>query len=424
MADYLGIDIGTSGVRAILINDQARQLGIAARPLPGSRQQDGMLYQRPQDWWQAVRACLEELSARHDMSGLAGICVDGTSGTTLLCDAKARPLTPALMYNDRRPDAFVMQLRQYCPPDSLACNAGSALAKAWWLIDHYRPAAGYYIMQQADWILAMLRCQSGISDWNNALKLGYDAAACRWPGWMSALPWDHASLPQVIQPGAPVADISPVQASYFGLPADVRLHAGTTDGVAAFIASGARLPGDAATSLGTTLVLKLCTGKAVNDNRYGVYSHRLDDKRWLAGGASNSGGAVLRMLFSDEELVKLSDDMDCEHETGLHYYPLVQNGERFPIADADFAPVMQPVPRDRRIFLQAVFEGIADIERRGYRLLEELGADPVSSIRTTGGGAVNPSWKRIRERVVGKPLHPALHTEAAYGSALLAADRL
>jgi sugar (pentulose or hexulose) kinase len=82
---------------------------------------------------------------------------------------------------------------------------------------------------------------------------------------------------------------------------------------------------------------------------------------------------------------------------------------------------MQPRPADRATYLQGIFEGIARIEKQGYDLLEKLGADPVISIRSAGGGAMNPVFTRIRERILKRPLMKADNIDAAYGSALLAA---
>lgn len=91
------------------------------------------------------------------------------------------------------------------------------------------------------------------------------------------------------------------------------------------------------TSLGSTLAIKLLSTKRVDDARYGVYSHRLDDK-WLVGGASNTGGAILRQLFSDEQLERLSQEINPMVASPLDYYPLLTSGERFPIADPNLAP--------------------------------------------------------------------------------------
>lgn len=91
------------------------------------------------------------------------------------------------------------------------------------------------------------------------------------------------------------------------------------------------------TSLGSTLAVKLLSTSRIDDARYGVYSHRLDDK-WLVGGASNTGGAVLRQIFTDEQLEHLSEQIDPMKTSPLDYYPLPTVGERFPVADPNMAP--------------------------------------------------------------------------------------
>lgn len=89
--------------------------------------------------------------------------------------------------------------------------------------------------------------------------------------------------------------------------------------------------------MGSTLAVKLLSTNRIDDARYGVYSHRLDDK-WLVGGASNTGGAVLRQIFTDEQLENLSEHIDPMKACLLDYYPLPRVGERFPVADPKMAP--------------------------------------------------------------------------------------
>lgn len=89
--------------------------------------------------------------------------------------------------------------------------------------------------------------------------------------------------------------------------------------------------------MGSTLAIKLLSTTRIEDARFGVYSHRLDDK-WLVGGASNTGGAVLRQIFTDEQLVKLSEQINPMEASLLDYYPLQTIGERFPVADPNMAP--------------------------------------------------------------------------------------
>jgi sugar (pentulose or hexulose) kinase len=227
------------------------------------------------------------------------------------------------------------------------------------------------------------------------------------------------TLPEVFAPGAPVAPLTEAVLAETGLPTGTLAVAGTTDSTAAVMATGLLGVGDAVTSLGSTLVLKVVGEGSVSVPQFGVYSHRLGDL-WLIGGASNTGGAVLRRFFDDEQLRRLSAGIDPDRPSGLDYYPLAAPGERFPVNDPGFAAQLTPRPADDCVFLQGIFEGIARIEHRGYGLLRELGAPQVRRVITVGGGAANSAWTRIRQRLLGVPVAAAAHQEAAYGAARLA----
>jgi sugar (pentulose or hexulose) kinase len=264
----------------------------------------------------------------------------------------------------------------------------------------------------------LLTGKPGITDYHNALKSGYDVENLAWPDWVTALPGGHWQQ-KVLSPGEAIGTVSPESAKHFNLNPACVVRAGTTDSIAAFIASGASRPGEAVTSLGTTLVLKLLSAKRVDDPASGVYSHRFG-KLWLAGGASNSGGGVLKQYFSSEELIALSAVIDPDQPSGLDYYPLPKPGERFPINDPQLLPRMEPRPKDDAMFLHGLLESMAKIEAMGYRKLEELGASPLKQVITAGGGAQNETWRRIRENLLGVPVTTALHSEAAIGTAQLA----
>ena len=230
-------------------------------------------------------------------------------------------------------------------------------------------------------------------------------------------------LPDVVAPGTPLGVVAAAVAQRYGLRSDTWVVAGTTDSTAAFIATGARLPGEAVTSLGSTLVLKVISDQPVSAPEYGVYSQPLGS-RWLIGGGSNSGGAVLRHYFTDAAMADLSARLQPERGTGLDYYPLPAPGERFPVNDPRMQPRLSPRPDDDAVFFQGLLEGMARIERDGYRRLAALGAPWPSRVYSVGGGAKNAAWNTIRARLLGVPLTPPPHTAAAYGAALLAARTL
>ena len=222
-------------------------------------------------------------------------------------------------------------------------------------------------------------------------------------------------LPKVVRAGVAIGRIGKA-AIALGLPENTYAHAGTTDGCAAFLATGAHQIGDAVTSLGSTLVLKIASSNPVNAPQFGVYSHRVGNL-WLAGGASNTGGAVVRHLFGDARLEILTRKINTDHSTGLDYYPLLKPGERFPISDPGYAPRLEPRPADDAIFFQGILEGIAAIEELGYRQLANLGAPQLRSVRSVGGGAGNMAWREIRQRKLGVLFLDSLSEDAAAGAA-------
>ena len=416
---YVGVDLGTSGCRAIAIDRQGHSIAEARAALPASRHPTpGASEQDPQTWWPAVTRVLGRLASQ--ASGrIRAIAVDGTSSTLLLCDEHGAPCSPALMYDDTRARDQAQAIDAVAPPDSPARGAGSALAKLLYLLEQAHDTTPAHALHQADWIAGRLGAGYGIADENNVLKLGYDPVAGQWPAWLQAFPMVSPLLPEVRPVGGVTGWIAPEVAASLGLPDDVLLVAGTTDSNAATLAAGISQAGDAVTSLGSTLVLKIYSDHPIASARYGVYSHRIGG-RWLAGGASNSGGAVLRQFFSDTELTALSKRIDPDRPTGLDYYPLPGIGERFPFSDPDRQPRMQPRPASDHAFLQGLFEGIAAIEAAGYHRLADLGAPYPRRVLSSGGGAKNRVWQRIRARALGVPVVPAMHGEAAYGTALLA----
>ena len=408
MKYYLGIDFGTSAARAIALDEQTVCVHCE---YPFS--------QAAPDWsvWQRTLLLLLEKIPQEIRQQTRAIAINGTSATVLLCDAQGKPVTSPLMYNDGR-EAIITELKQIAPANHPVLSATSSLAKLlWWSRQSvYREAA--YFLHQADWLAFLLHGRLGISDYHNALKLGYDVKQLGYPDWLKQLSV-FPLLPEVLPPGTPVGEVRTEIAQLFSFPPGCLVCTGTTDSIAAFLASGANVPGEAVTSLGSTLVLKLLSRTCVEESRYGIYSHRLGDL-WLAGGASNTGGAVLRHFFSDDELARLSEQINPQQVSTLDYYPLLKPGDRFPINNPQLPPKLTPRPDDPVQFLHGLLESMARIEAQGYRLLQNLGATALTQVYTAGGGAKNATWSRIRDRCLGVPVQASAQTAAAYGTALLA----
>jgi sugar (pentulose or hexulose) kinase len=410
MTFYLGIDFGTSGARAIVIDDRAQIVAQMRYP-----------WQEATDWLNCWEQALWGLLAgipgdvRRQIKACA---INGTSSTVLLTDAQGQPVERPLLYNDGRGAAVLEQLSKIAPANHTVLSATSSLAKLLWMQQLPGFKNARYLLHQADWLAFLLHGKLGISDYHNALKLGYDVEKLAYPDWLEQMQIP-IQLPRVLAPGTLIGELSSEVVARFGLPADCLVCAGTTDSIAAFLASGAKLPGEAVTSLGSTLVLKLLSHTRIEDARYGIYSHRLGDL-WLTGGASNTGGAVLRKFFTAAELVQLSGEIDIHQETRLDYYPLLQPGDRFPINDPYLPPRLEPRPDSKKEFLHGLLASMARIEAQGYELLQKLGSEQLTCVYTAGGGAANTTWSAIRHKYLQVPVLTSVNTEAAYGTALLA----
>lgn len=414
---FIGIDLGTSGCRAMAIDAQARIQGTARVSLATPQQQGKACRQQPAVWWEAVCEVLTQLSSQIPAHQVQAIAVDGTSATLLLTDAQGEPLGEALLYKDASCQAQARDIQMVAPADSPARSATGSLAKLLYLYQQHPQAR--HALHQADWISNRLAGKYAVSDENNCLKLGYEVSQSAWSAWLQQLDFPDYLLPEVVPPGIAYATLRAALARRWGFPVATKIVSGTTDSTAAFLATGAEQVGDAVTVLGSTLVLKILSDTAINAPEYGIYSHRLGE-RWLVGGASNSGGAVLLQYFSAEQLAAMTPQLKPEQPTGLDYYPLPAVGERFPVADPQLVPRLTPRPSDDVRFFQGLLEGLSKIEQQGYARLRELGAPALQTVRTVGGGAKNAAWQHMRQAQLGVPVLAAQQTEAAYGAALLA----
>jgi D-ribulokinase len=408
---YLGLDFGTSGARAVVIDEVAHIHTQVQYPWATA---DAELVT---SWQKALFTLLAQIPEAL-RRGMRAIAINGTSSTVLLCDGDGNPVDAPLLYNDARGSSVLEELRNIAPPNHTVLSATSSLAKLRWMMQLPSFGEARYFLHQADWLAFLLHGQLGISDYHNTLKLGYDVEKLQYPEWLEALQIP-IQLPKVLTPGSPIGVIRSEISQQFLFPSNCLVCAGTTDSIAAFLASGAKSLGEAVTSLGSTLVLKFLSRTRVEDARYGIYSHRLGDL-WLTGGASNTGGAVLREFFSNAELENLSREIDASKASPLDYYPLLKVGERFPINDPNLSPRLTPRPENPVEFLHGLLESIARIETQGYGLLQKLGADSLTHVYTAGGGAKNPTWTAIRQRNLKVPVTSSTNTEAAYGTALLA----
>jgi sugar (pentulose or hexulose) kinase len=352
------------------------------------------------------------------------MAVDGTSGTLLLCRSDGSLasglLAAALPYHQACPEraetaaALVGEAGAHTP----AASASGSLARALHLLDQAGAAAEpgpWLLRHQADWLMGWLLGNWRWGEEGNNLRLGWDQHQRRWMGRLADQPWSTA-LPEICPSGEPLGRLGGEAAAALSLPAACTVVAGSTDASAAVLAADLQA-GDGAAVLGTTLVLKQFSDRPLQGP--GLSCQRVAG-RWLVGGASNAGAGVLRRFFSDEQLVELSRQIDPRRSSGLALRPLPRVGERFPIDDPRLEPQLEPRPVSDALYLQALLEGLAEIERAGWQRLEQLGAPPVQRVISLGGGARNPQWRALRQRLLGRPVINRPQCTAAQGMARLA----
>ncbi|HYH31696.1 MAG TPA: FGGY family carbohydrate kinase [Pseudonocardia sp.] len=425
---WLGVDLGTQGVRAVLVDGAGEVLGSGSAPLRHDVRDGDRHEQDPAEWWAATCSATRQALAERGGRAVGGVSVDSTSGTLVVQDAQGRAAGPALMYDDRRAAAEAV-LAQDTGAELWASlgyrmQASWALPKVVWLAARRAVPDGHRLAHQADHVGARLAGHPVPTDWSHALKTGYDLLGDAWPtAVLDRLGVDPAVLPPVVAPGERVAVVSYAAAEESGIPAGTPIVAGMTDGCAAQVATAALAPGRWCSALGTTLVLKGSTPELLHDPTGAVYCHRNPDGGWLPGGASSTGAGVLADELPGTDLDALTS---CARERGVPAgatYPLAGRGERFPFVadDATGFDEGRPAGADPVTRLQRVAHGVAYVERLAFDVLAGLGADVSGPVVATGGASRNDWWTQLRADVLQRPVAVPEHAGSAIGSAVLAA---
>ncbi len=406
---FLGIDAGTSGVRALAAAWHGSVIAKATAPL-SARRCGSHHEQEPAAWWSALclvtRRVMQDLPAAEQLRAVA---VTGTSGTLVCTSKAAEPLRPALMYDDTR------GISEATWPNR---SPSLAIAKAGWIRRH-EPAVfarTARFMSQAGWLSGCLSGDFGMIDYSNALKMGYELVYDRWPDWIG--PDILHRLPAVVAPGAPIGVVSARAAAATGLPEGLPVVAGATDGTAAAIASGLR-EGSYNVTLGTTLVFKgLTATMPTADGRY--YCHKLPGGLWLPGAASNTGASWIAAHFPGAPPADWDREAAPLLPSQYLAYPLVGRGERFPFERPNAEGFIEQCAVGP-VAYAACLQGTAFIERLGLEELDALLPPGTGEVFATGGGCQSDVWLQCRADVTGRVYHRSACLETALGAAIVAA---
>lgn len=430
---FIGIDIGTQGVRASVLLADGRLCASRSHSFLTEQLRMNRREQNPELWWQSVVICLQQIATDLRKKGesiwIHALTVSSTSGTVIPLDKHYHPLNPAIMYSDPR-SAKSAEVCRSVALDSAAgryraFSSSSGLSKMVWF-NHTYPELAEKVrlwVHAADYIVGRLSGVWGVTDETNSLKTGYDLETGAWPDYISnRLHIPVITLPRVVRTGTVIGQIAPKIAEQVGLPESVLVTSGVTDSCASQIASGAIRPGSWNTTIGTTMVLKGVTLHPLQDEKERIYNHKHPDGYWMPGGASNTGADWVSLDYDDNELGRLNMQAEQLSPSPWLAYPLMQSGERFPFIAPEasgFEPTgLSPVER-----YTARMEGTAYMEKLSYQMITELSGDKVPVIYSAGGASNSKTWLQIRSNVMGVPLVKMKYASGSTGAAMLAASR-
>jgi xylulokinase len=445
MARFLGIDVGTSSVKVVVIDGRGRAVARASEALAMRVPEPGWAEQDPVDWWKAAARAIRRALA-NDARGRRGIDAVGLSGqmhSSVFLDRKSQVIRPALLWCDVRTAAECRAITARVGENALRswvsnpALEGFTLPKILWLRDH-EPAAFRRlakVLLPKDFVRLQLTGAMGteLSDASGTLLL--DVANRRWSREMlDAMSLSPALLPELGRSTEVLGTVSASAAKSTGLAAGTPVVGGGADNACGAIGVGVVRPGTVVASWGTsgTVLCPTAAPKVDPRMRAHTFCHAVPDTWYVMGVMLTAGGAFEWYKTQlAPELARAPDvDRRLDQEAarapigalGLTFLPYLQ-GERTPHRDADArgAFVGLSLAHTRAHMTRAVLEGICFGLRDSLEIVASLGLD-VEEVRITGGGAGAAFVRQLQADVYGKPVVPVEPSDGpAFGAALLAA---
>ncbi|MCG8353384.1 MAG: xylulokinase [Chloroflexales bacterium] len=440
MSHLLGIDVSTTGVKALLIDHRGIVLGTATTNLPLSTPKPLWSEQNPEDWWNGTVHSIQRVLGETGISGaqIAAVGLTGQMhGLTLLDDA-GMVLRPAILWNDQRTGAQCDEIRQRVGKDRLIERTGNdaltgfTAPKILWVREHEPEifARARQILLPKDYIRYRL---TGVYATDKAGAAGTLLFNLQNRDWstevLAALDIPAAWLPPTHEGSEITGSISVSVAEVTGLAAGTPVVGGGGDQAAQAVGVGAVQPGIVALTLGTSGVVFASANKPLiePEGRLHAFCHAVPG-RWHLMGVMLSAAGSLRW-YSDavapgvdfDTLLAPAAQMPIGSE-GLLFLPYL-TGERTPHADplARGAFMGLTVRHTQAHMTRAVLEGVAFGLRDSFELMRKVGFGRIRQVRVSGGGARSPLWRQILADVLDVELVMVNTTEgAAYGAALLA----
>ncbi|MGO8720870.1 MAG: xylulokinase [Acidobacteriaceae bacterium] len=442
---FLGMDVGTGGTRAVLIDAAGKVVASHATDhVPFQSAFPGWAEQDPEDWWRAAQQSIRSVlaAAACKPADIAAIGLTGQMHGAVLLDSDGNVLRPSLIWCDTRSAPQCEWLHATLGRErviELTCNPALpnfTLTKILWVREHEPQifARIAHILCPKDYVRFRLTGVYAMDVQEASGTLLLDVARRRWSQPMTeasgvSMEW----LPQLFESADICATLSDSAAAATGLLAGTPIVAGAGDQGAGAVGMGILKPGSVSATIGTSGVVFAATDQPVRDplGRLHTFCHAVAG-RWHVMGVTQGAGLSLRW-FRDvvsagaqgaplpyEQLMTLAADAPPGSD-GVFWAPYLF-GERTPHLDPDVRAAFVGLNASHRQphLVRAVLEGVAYSLRDTFTLFAELGI-PVRGVRLGGGGARGPLWRQIQADIYGRALELLVAEEgAAYGAALLA----
>ena len=440
----LGIDVGTGGSRAVVINETGQIVASATvEHEPFASPQTGWAEQDPDDWWRASVAAIRDVLSHDNVSPdeIAAVGLSGQMHGSVLLNERDEVVRPALIWCDQRTDKQCEQLTQQIGAEQLiklTCNpalTGFTLPKMLWVRDN-EPEAWQQVrsvLLPKDYVRFRLTGDKAtdVADASGTLLL--NVAERKWSEEMlAATEIDVSLLPTVFESPEITGTISSSAAELTGLRAGTPVVGGAGDQAGGAVGIGIVQPGAVSATIGTSGVVFAATNSPALDpkGRVHTFCHAVPG-RWHVMGVTQGAGLSMRW-FRDQFGAGMGEGDPYDRMTeeaaqvesgsnGLLWAPYLM-GERTPHLDphARAALVGLTASHTRAHVIRAIMEGVAFSLRDSFEIFNEMKV-PVETIRLGGGGARSPLWRQIQADIYGRAVATVEAEEgAAYGVAMLA----
>ena len=439
----LGLDVGTSGVKALLVRPSGEVTAAATVPLTIQTPQPGWAEQDPAAWWEAVGGAVRAVLARAPGASVDAVGISGQMHSSVFLDVRGEVIRPALLWCDGRTTVECREISDRVGGEDrlrdLVSNPaleGFTLPKVLWLRRHEPSAFARLakVLLPKDYIRYRLTGTLATEPSDASGTLMFDTARRRWsPAVLDALELPHSLLPDVGGSAEILGRVTAQAAGFTGLAPGTPVVGGGSDNACGAAGVGAVAPGNTVASWGTsgTVLAPMNEPRVDPRLRAHTFCHVADDRWYLIGVVLSAGSAFAwyRDQFAREYGDAAAASEALRHEAaaippgagGVTFLPYLQ-GERTPHRDATLRGALLglSLAHTRAHVTRAVLEGVAFALRDSMEILRELGL-PLGEMLLTGGGARHALLRQLQADVFGLPVVTVNREEgSAYGAALLA----